>query len=180
MATLDNYFRSVSQPVVGGGDVCEDVDVSDDDGCGILVASAATQPHAASMYNIEVQPADSNVAACVVRVCAHFRADDVRRAYENAADSDWRPSDTLVFRQAKMSETKTLDALGIGEGTCLFVEGWNDDTEASRRAFKYYCSNAMCGRPVYLKKDDIVKCRSCNTRSVYKPRTVRKCVHIAR
>jgi DNA-directed RNA polymerase subunit RPC12/RpoP len=133
-------------------------------------ASVASAP-----YQIHIQESDGDPVP--VMVCSSFTAEDVKTAYEVALDTDWRPTDRLLFRQEEISSTKTLAQLGIVEKTRLYVE--RQGSEVSQ-VFMYYCSNTRCGLPVYLKRDDIVRCRECNNRIVYKPRTLNTCRYIAR
>lgn len=132
------------------------------------------QQHTSS-YRIHIQEGDNDPVEVDVR--SDFTASDVKRSYEVTLDTDWRPTDRLLFRQEEISEIKTLEQMGIVEKSRLYVERQANDAS---QVFSYVCANSKCGRPVEMKRDDIIRCRECNHRLVLKPRTSKMQRYIAR
>lgn len=83
-------------------------------------------------------------------------------------------NDKLIFNKDQLDDDKKVFQYRITEGHILIVD--REDVAAVHTT--YLCAD--CGSIVRLSKNDLVRCRECGYRIVYKQRTTRACQYLAR
>lgn len=100
-----------------------------------------------------------------VQVTDDMTVDAVKEAYSRVADEGLVEGDALVFGQQDLDDEKQIYKYQLKQGSQLKVEREDFTT----MHFTYSCAD--CGSDVKLKKDDLVRCRVCGYRVVFKQRT---------
>jgi len=104
----------------------------------------------------------------------HWTVEKIKAEYSKRADEGLVDGDKLVFNDQELNEDSQIYKYRMKENSLVLV----DREDFSQQQFLYQCVD--CGSEVRLKKEDIIKCRSCGYRIVYKVRTTEPSQYMAR
>lgn len=116
---------------------------------------------------------EGNAEPVQLSVRDHYSAIVVKEVYNMVTGHHLTESDAFVFNRNDLDPDKELWEVGIEADSVLHLER-EDVTQWHR----YTCAD--CGSDVKLKRTDIIRCRECGYRIVYKPRSDRPCQYRAR
>jgi len=116
-----------------------------------------------------------------IKVRDEYTIRQVKALYSKALSEDAKTeleglveNDKLIFKTDQLDDDKKVFQYRISENNILTVD--REDVTSVKTT--YMCAD--CGSLVLLNKNDIVRCRECGYRIVYKQRTTRPCQYLAR
>jgi DNA-directed RNA polymerase subunit RPC12/RpoP len=108
-----------------------------------------------------------------LEVCDHYHVSQLREMYQAVAPAPLQESDSLLFNDQILELDTELWRVKIAENSSIYVE-----RQELSRATTYVCGG--CGLDVVLKADDIIMCRNCVRRILFKKRTRMGCQYNCR
>lgn len=104
----------------------------------------------------------------------HWTVEKIKAEYSKRADEGLVDGDRLVFNDQELNEDSQIYKYRMKDNSLVLV----DREDFSQQQFLYQCVD--CGNEVRLKKEDMIKCRTCGYRIVYKARTLEPSQYMAR
>jgi len=140
----------------------------------------ATVQYSAMMFRVRVREGDAKDAQeFEITIADHYKIAQVKEEYAKkhleGGVISMTEADRLMLDREELDDAKEVFRYKIAEGQTLTVQR----EDISQVTTKYICAD--CGSEVRLKQKDMVRCRECGYRIVYKKRTTRAaCQYLAR
>jgi DNA-directed RNA polymerase subunit RPC12/RpoP len=125
------------------------------------IVDGATVEYYSPPYTIKIK--EGTKEAVEIEVMDYYTPDLLREAYFHQVKDQLTGDDKFVFRDEDLSEDAELYAAGVTRDETVYLV-----REDHSQAHLYICAD--CGSEVRLKRDDVIRCRACGYRIVYKPR----------